>query len=50
MNGKSIRYVEHVKYLGIRVSEKMYFKAYLERLRIKVTNIVGQMRRVLKSE
>ena len=30
MNGKLIRYAECVKYLGIRVSEKMHFKVHFE--------------------
>ena len=28
----------------------MNFKMHFERMRIKITNLVGQMRRVLKSE
>lgn len=50
MNGKPIRYAESVKYLGVRVSEKMYFKLHLERIRVKITNVLGQMRRVLKCD
>ena len=50
MNGRVIKYVESVKYLGIWMSERMSFKIHLEYLKVKVTNIVGQMRRVLKSE
>lgn len=49
MNGKLIRYVECVKYLGVSVSEKIHFKVHLERMKVKITNVVGQIR-VLKSE
>lgn len=50
MNGKPIKYVVSVKYLGIWMSERMHFKVHLEYLRTKVMNAVGAMRRVLKSE
>ena len=50
MSGKLIRYSEGVKYLGVSVSERMYFKVYFERMRVKITNIIRQMRRVLKSK
>lgn len=43
-------YEECEKYLDIRVSEKMYFKVHFERIRVKVTNVMQQMRRVLKIE
>ncbi|KOX68713.1 hypothetical protein WN51_07401 [Melipona quadrifasciata] len=42
--------VKSIKYLSIRVSEKMYFKVHFERMRVKMTNVVEQMRRVLKCE
>ena len=50
MNRRVIKYVESVKYLGIWMSERMSFKVHLEHLKVKVMNVVGQMRRVLKSE
>ena len=50
MNGRVIKYVESVRYLRMWMSERMSFKVHLEYLKVKVTNIVGQMRRVLKSE
>ena len=50
MNGRSIKYVEKTKYLGIWVGERMNFKAHLEYLRVKIMNVVGQMRRVLRCE
>lgn len=36
MSGKLIMYEEYVKYLGVSVSEQMYFKEHLERIRDKV--------------
>lgn len=39
MNWNPVRYVESVKHLGIRVSEKMYFKVHFERMRVKMTNV-----------
>lgn len=39
-----------MKYLAVSVSEKMYFKVHFERMRVKITNVVGQMKRVLKDE
>ena len=50
INGKVIKYVECVKYLGVWVSERMHFKVNLDRMKTKVTNVVGQLRRVLKCE
>ena len=50
MNGRSMRYVERTKYLGIWVGERMNFKPHLECLRVKITHVVGQMRRVLRCE
>ena len=50
MNGRVIKYVESVKYQGIWMSERISFKDHLEHLKVKVMNVVGQMRRVLKSE
>ena len=49
-NGRGVKYVERVKYLGIWMSERMSFKVHLEHLKVKVMKVVGQMRRVLKSE
>ena len=50
MNGRVIKYVESVKYLGIWMSERMSLKVHLKYLQVKVTNVVGQMRQVLKNE
>ena len=50
MNGKLIRYSECVKYLGVSVSESMNCKTHFERMKIKITNVVGQMRCALKCE
>ena len=47
MNGKLIRYAE---YLGVSVSERMYFKVHFKRMRVKITNVIGQMKCVMKSE
>ena len=49
-NGKFMKYVECVKYLGVWVSEWMHFKVNLDRLKAKVPNVVGQLRRVLNCE
>ena len=45
-----MKYVESVKYLGIRMSDRMSFKFHFEYLNVKVTNDVGKMRHKLKSE
>ena len=50
MNGKLIRYSECVKYLGVSVSESMNCKTHFERMKIKITNVVGQMRCAMKCE
>ena len=50
MNGRGIKYVKRVRYLCIWMSERMSFKVDLEHLKVKVMNVVGQMKRVLKSE
>ena len=50
INGKVIKYVEWVKYLGAWVSERMHFKVNLDCMKTKVTNVVGLLRRVLKCE
>lgn len=50
LNDKRIKYVKCAKYLGVWVSETMSFKLHLESLRKKSLNVVGKLRRVLKSE
>ena len=50
INGIVIKYVECVKYLGVWESERMHFKVNLDRMKTKVTNVVGQLRRVLNCE
>ncbi|CAK9801625.1 Retrovirus-related Pol polyprotein from type-1 retrotransposable element R1 (Fragment) [Anthophora quadrimaculata] len=50
VNGKQLKYRETVKYLGVWMSVRMRFKVHLEYIRKKITNVVGQMRRVMKCE
>lgn len=50
VNGKCMKYVKCVKYLGIWMSERMNFKVHLERLRVKCMNVVGKLRRVMKCD
>lgn len=50
VNGKRLKYVQSVKYLGVWVSERMNFKLHLENLRSKCMNVIGKIRRVLKKE
>jgi len=49
-NGVSLKYVTEVKYLGITMGERMCFIPHLVKLRGKLLNVVGQMRRVMTSE
>ena len=49
MNGRVMKYVESVKYLGIWMSDKMSFKFHFEYLNVKVTND-EKMRHKVKSE
>ncbi|CAK9796609.1 Retrovirus-related Pol polyprotein from type-1 retrotransposable element R1 (Fragment) [Anthophora quadrimaculata] len=48
--GKQLKYSETVKYLGVWMSVRMRFKVHLEYIRKKITNVVGQMKRVMKCE
>ena len=48
MNGRNVRYAESVQYLGVSVDERMNFREHLKYLRCKLSNVVGQMRRVLR--
>jgi len=48
--GVSLKYVTEVKYLGINMSERMCFMPHLVKLRGKLLNVVGQMRRVMTCE
>ena len=50
VNGVSLRYETEVKYLGIRMSERMGFLTHLKYVRERLWNVVGQVRRVLKCE
>lgn len=50
VNGKLIKYVKRICYLGVWMSERMNFKVHLSRVRDKIVNIVGCMRRVLRCE
>lgn len=50
VNGKRVKYVSSVKYLGIWVSERMNFKVHFESLRKKIVNVVGKLRRVMRKE
>ena len=45
-----IRFVNEVKYLGIRMSERMSFAVHVRGLRARVVSLVGCMRRVLRKE
>lgn len=42
------RYVTSIKYLGVSLGERMSFVPHLEALRLKITRVVGTMRRVLR--
>jgi len=50
VNDKCVRYAKSVKYLGVWVSERMSYKLHLECLRKKCMNVVGKLRRVMRSE
>lgn len=50
MNEELFQYAEFTKYLGISVSERINFKLHIVRTSVKLTNVVGQMGRVLNSE
>lgn len=50
MNVKRIRQAACVKYLGVSAFERMNFKVHIGRVRVKITNGLGQIKRVLKSE
>lgn len=50
VNGKCVRYASCVTYLGICVGERMYFRPHLEYLRRRCVNVVGKLRRVMKSD
>ena len=47
---KRVKYVKEVKYLGIRVSERMNFRPQVESLRGRVIGVMGKLRRVLRKE
>ena len=42
--------MKEVKYLGIRVSERMNFRPQVESLRGRVIGVMGKLRRVLRKE
>lgn len=50
MNGVSLKYATEVKYLGLTMSERMCFIPHLVHLREKLVRVVGQVRRVLRSD
>lgn len=49
VNRKCVKYERYVKYLGVWVGERMSFKPHLGYLRNKCVNVVGKLRRVMKS-
>lgn len=50
VENRSLKYVREVKYLGIRVSERMNFLCHLRELRSKITGLAGQMSRICRKE
>lgn len=50
VGGTSYKYVSTVKYLGITVGERLNFTPHLDRLRLKLSNVSGQLKRVLRQE
>lgn len=50
VNGVSLRYSNQVKYLGVTMSERMNFVAHVERVKAKLLNVVGGIRRILRSD
>ncbi len=45
-----MRYVKEVKYLGIKVGERMNFRPQIESLGSRVIEMMGKLRRVLRKE
>lgn len=50
VNGKRIKYECQVRYLVVWMGKRMSFRPHLEFLRTKCVNVVGKIRRVMKSE
>jgi len=50
VHSKRIKYSKCIKYLGMWIGERMNFKLHLETLRKKIINVIGKLRRVLKTE
>ena len=46
INGKNVKYLQQVKYLGIIVDEKLNFVAHARYLRSKVEQYIASIRRV----
>lgn len=46
----SVTYKHTVKYLGITVGERMSFRPHLDALRAKIVNVVGSLRRVMRTD
>ena len=45
---KRVKYVKEVKYLGIRISERMNFRPQVESLGGRVIRVMGKLRRVFE--
>lgn len=48
--GSSLKYVAKVKYLGIMMSERMNFSVHLSYVRDKLSSVVGNIKRILRSD
>ena len=46
INGKNVKYVQQVKYLGIIIDEKLNFVAHVRYLRAKIAQYIASIRRV----
>lgn len=49
-SGGIVKYCTEVKYLGVTMGERMNFLPHIGKLRVKLTSVVGKVRRVLRSE
>ena len=46
IDGKKIKRVDNFKFLGIELTETMSWKLHIDKLRIKISKVVGVMRRI----